>query len=180
MSPEELVRCIDFRYITDCITPEEALTLLQQRAHNKALRLEKLQDEGYPCYTTSAGWLGYPDDKLRRLCQDAVDAGFDYLKLKVGRDLEDDIRRVRITREVLGPDRKLMIDANQIWETNEAIPWVNQLAFANPWFIEEPTNPDDIEGHRRIRQGVCSGQSGNGRNVPEPHYVQTIHHARSH
>lgn len=77
---------------------------------------------------------------------------FDYLKLKVGRDLEDDIRRVRITREVLGPDRKLMIDANQIWETNEAIPWVNQLAFANPWFIEEPTNPDDIEGHRRIRQ----------------------------
>ncbi|CNC17782.1 L-fuconate dehydratase [Yersinia pseudotuberculosis] len=155
MSPEELVRCIDFRYITDCITPEEALTLLQQRAHNKALRLEKLQDEGYPCYTTSAGWLGYPDDKLRRLCQDAVDAGFDYLKLKVGRDLEDDIRRVRITREVLGPDRKLMIDANQIWETNEAIPWVNQLAFANPWFIEEPTNPDDIEGHRRIRQGIA-------------------------
>lgn len=128
---------------------------MQQRAHNKALRLEKLQDEGYPCYTTSAGWLGYPDDKLRRLCQDAVDAGFDYLKLKVGRDLEDDIRRVRITREVLGPDRKLMIDANQIWETNEAIPWVNQLAFANPWFIEEPTNPDDIEGHRRIRQGVA-------------------------
>lgn len=155
MSPEELVRCIDFRYITDCITPLEALTLLQRRADNKAQRTEKLMAEGYPCYTTSAGWLGYPDDKLRRLCQEAVDAGFDYLKLKVGRDLEDDIRRVRIAREVIGPDRKLMIDANQVWETNDAIPWVNALAFASPWFIEEPTSPDDIEGHRKIRQAVA-------------------------
>jgi len=155
MTPEELVRCIDFRYITDCITPQEALALLQQRADNKAQRTQKLLAEGYPCYTTSAGWLGYPDDKLRRLCQEAVDAGFDYLKLKVGRDLEDDIRRVRIAREVIGPDRKLMIDANQVWETNEAIPWVNALAFANPWFIEEPTSPADIEGHRKIRQGVA-------------------------
>lgn len=155
MTPEELVRCIDFRYITDCITSQEALTLLQQRGDNKAQRLEKLLAEGYPCYTTSAGWLGYPDDKLRRLCQQAVDAGFDYLKLKVGRDLEDDIRRVRIAREVIGPDRKLMIDANQVWETRDAIPWVNALAFANPWFIEEPTSPDDIEGHRTIRQGVA-------------------------
>jgi len=155
MSPEELVRCVDFRYITDCITPQEALTLLQQRSDNKAQRREKLLAEGYPCYTTSAGWLGYPDDKLRRLCQEAVDAGFDYLKLKVGRDLEDDIRRVRIAREVIGPDRKLMIDANQVWETNDAIPWINALAFAKPWFIEEPTSPDDIEGHRKIRQAVA-------------------------
>jgi len=155
MSPEELVRCVDFRYITDCITPEEALTLLQQRSDNKAQRLEKLLAQGYPCYTTSAGWLGYSDEKLRRLCQEAVDAGFDYLKLKVGRDLQDDIRRVRIAREVIGPERKLMIDANQVWETNDAIPWVNALAFAKPWFIEEPTSPDDIEGHRRIRQAVA-------------------------
>ena len=155
MSPEELVRCVDFRYITDCITPEEALTLLRQQADNKEQRLQTLMKEGYPCYTTSAGWLGYPDDKLRRLCQEAVDAGFDYLKLKVGRDLEDDIRRVTIAREVIGPDRKLMIDANQVWETSEAIPWVNKLAFANPWFIEEPTSPDDIEGHRRIREAIA-------------------------
>jgi L-fuconate dehydratase len=155
MSPEELVRCIDFRYLTDCITPEEALTLLRQRADNKEQRLQTLLAEGYPCYTTSAGWLGYPDDKLRRLCQEAVDAGFDYLKLKVGRDLEDDIRRVTIAREVIGPDRKLMIDANQVWETDEAIPWVNKLAFADPWFIEEPTSPDDIEGHRRIREAIA-------------------------
>lgn len=132
MTPEELVRCIDFRYITDCITPQEALALLKQRAEGKERRLERLLQEGYPCYTTSAGWLGYPDDKLRRLCQEAVDAGFSYLKLKVGRDLEDDIRRVRIAREVIGPDRRLMIDANQVWEVGEAIPWVKHLAFANP------------------------------------------------
>lgn len=155
MSPEELVRCIDFRYLTDCITPDEALTLLTAQAAGKAQRMQQLEQEGYPCYTTSAGWLGYDDDKLRRLCQQAVDAGFSHIKLKVGRDLEDDKRRVRIAREVLGPDRQLMIDANQVWEVNDAVDWVQQLAFAKPWFIEEPTSPDDVEGHRRIRQGVA-------------------------
>jgi L-fuconate dehydratase len=155
MSPEALVRCIDFRYITDCITPDEAIALLHERANGKAGRLALLQAQGYPCYTTSAGWLGYGDEKLRRLCQEAVDAGFDYIKLKVGRDLQDDIRRVRIAREVLGPDRHLMIDANQIWEVDAAIDWVRELAFAKPWFIEEPTSPDDVEGHRTIRLGVA-------------------------
>ncbi|HEP0859137.1 TPA: L-fuconate dehydratase [Klebsiella aerogenes] len=154
MSPAELVRCIDFRYITDCITPEEALRLLENREEGKAQRLEQLQAQGYPCYTTSAGWLGYGDEKLRRLCQQAVDAGFSHIKLKVGRDIEDDIRRVRIAREVIGPERKLMIDANQVWEVDAAIPWVKALAFANPWFIEEPTSPDDIEGHRKIRENI--------------------------
>ena len=155
LSPQELVRCIDFRYLTDCITPEEALALLTAQQPGKAARIRQLEQHGYPCYTTSAGWLGYDDDKLRRLCQQAVDAGFSHIKLKVGRDLEDDIRRVRIAREVLGPDRQLMIDANQVWEVNDAIDWVQQLAFAEPWFIEEPTSPDDIEGHRIIRQGVA-------------------------
>lgn len=155
MSPEQLVRCIDFRYLTDAITPGEALALLRERAPGKAGRIATLEREGYPCYTTSAGWLGYPDDKLRRLCQEAVDAGFDHVKLKVGRDLDDDIRRLRIAREVIGPDRKLMIDANQIWEVDQAIDWVRRLAFAQPWFIEEPTSPDDIEGHRRIREAVA-------------------------
>jgi len=154
MSPEELVRCIDFRYLTDCITPQEALELLTQRQAGKAQRIQLLAEEGFPCYTTSAGWLGYDDAKLRRLCQEAVDAGFSHIKLKVGRDLEDDIRRVTVAREVLGPDRHLMIDANQVWEVSEAIDWVKQLAFAKPWFIEEPTSPDDIEGHRKIREGV--------------------------
>ncbi|WP_428508940.1 L-fuconate dehydratase [Roseateles sp.] len=154
MSPEELVRCIDFRYITDCITPEEALVLLTERAKGKAERIATLKTEGFPCYTTSAGWLGYDDAKLRRLCQEAVDAGFNHIKLKVGRDREDDVRRLRIAREVLGADRKLMIDANQVWEVPQAIDWLKDLAFANPWFIEEPTSPDDVEGHRAIREAV--------------------------
>ncbi|MDQ0069534.1 L-fuconate dehydratase [Variovorax boronicumulans] len=155
MSPEELVRCIDFRYITDCITPEEALVLLREASVGKAERIATLKAEGYPCYTTSAGWLGYSDEKLRRLAQEAVDAGFNHVKLKVGRDLQDDIRRLTVAREVLGPDRHLMIDANQVWEVDQAIDWVKQLAFAKPWFIEEPTSPDDVEGHRKIREGIA-------------------------
>ncbi|MES3152284.1 L-fuconate dehydratase [Sphingomonas faeni] len=154
MTPEELVRTIDFRYLTDAITPEDALTLLTNRAAGKAERIADLEATGFPCYTTSAGWLGYPDEKLRRLAQEAVDAGFDYIKLKVGRDLEDDIRRLTIAREVLGPDRKLMIDANQVWDVPQAIEWVNALAFAKPWFIEEPTSPDDILGHQAIRNAI--------------------------
>ena len=153
MSPEEIVKLIDFRYITDCITPEEALELLQSREEGKAERIAELEKNGYPCYTTSAGWLGYDDEKLRRLAQEAVDAGFDYVKLKVGRDLEDDKRRLRIAREVLG-DRNLMIDANQVWEVDQAIDWLDQLAFAKPWFIEEPTSPDDVAGHRKIREAM--------------------------
>ncbi|HZV38343.1 MAG TPA: L-fuconate dehydratase [Pseudoxanthomonas sp.] len=156
MTPEELVRCIDFRYLTDAITPDEALQLLRKQAAGKAERIATLEREGYPCYTTSAGWLGYSDEKLRRLCQEAIDAGFDHIKLKVGRDLEDDVRRLRIAREVIGSERKLMIDANQIWEVGQAIDWVRQLAFAKPWFIEEPTSPDDIAGHRRIREAIAA------------------------
>ena len=155
MSPEEFVRCIDFRYITDCITPDEALAMLQEKAAGKAERIAILEREGYPCYTTSAGWLGYDDQKLRRLCREAVDAGFNHIKLKVGRDKADDIRRLRIAREVLGPDRQLMIDANQVWEVDQAIGWVRELSFAKPWFIEEPTSPDDVEGHRTIREGIA-------------------------
>lgn len=155
MSPQEIVKLIDFRYITDCITPDEALALLQAQEAGKAERLATLEREGYPCYTTSAGWLGYDDAKLRRLCQEAVDAGFHHVKMKVGRDKADDIRRLTIAREVLGPQRQLMIDANQVWEVNQAVAWVNDLAFCKPWFIEEPTSPDDIEGHRVIREGVA-------------------------
>lgn len=162
MTPAQLVNCIDFRYLTDCITPEEALSLLEERSRGKTERLQTLLREGYPCYTTSAGWLGYDDAKLRRLCQEAIDAGFSHIKLKVGRDLEDDKRRVRIAREVLGPDRALMIDANQIWERDQAIAWVRELAFAKPWFIEEPTSPDDVEAHRAIREAVAPVQVATG------------------
>ncbi len=154
MSPREIVGLIDFRYVTDCITPGEALALLEARAEGKAERFALLETRGYPAYTTSAGWLGYTDDKLERLCREAVEQGFDHVKLKVGRALEDDIRRATIARGVLGPDRKLMIDANQIWEVDQAIAHLKALAFAGPWFIEEPTSPDDVEGHRAIREAV--------------------------
>jgi len=162
MSPEEFVRLIEFRYITNCLTPDEALALLRKLDPTKAERIAALETEGYPCYTTSPGWLGYDDDKLRRHCQEAVDAGFNHVKLKVGRDKADDIRRLRIAREVLGPNRKLMIDANQVWEVSKAVEWVRDLAFAEPWFIEEPTSPDDIEGHRIIREGVAPVKVASG------------------
>jgi L-fuconate dehydratase len=155
MSPAELVRCIDFRYITDCIAPEEALAFLQDKQAGKEARRADLLANGYPCYTTSAGWLGYSDEKLRHLCQEAVDLGYTTIKMKVGRDRADDIRRLRIAREVMGFDRRLLIDANQVWDVGEAIDWVRALSFAKPWFIEEPTSPDDIEGHRAIREAVA-------------------------
>ncbi|CAM1645912.1 L-fuconate dehydratase [Bartonella apis] len=154
MTPEELVNCIDFRYLTDCVEEDEATDLLRKWAVNKSNREAILREKGYPCYTTSAGWLGYSDEKLARLCKEAIDAGFNYVKLKVGRDVEEDKRRIKTAREIIGNDRQLMIDANQTWERNEAIDWVKQLSFANPWFIEEPTSPDDVEAHRAIRQAV--------------------------
>src|SRR5699024_9191900 len=154
MSPEEIVNLIDFRYITDFITPEEALELLQKNAEGKEERIQDLLENGYPCYTTSAGWLGYSYEKFTKLTQEAVDAGFNYIKLKVGRDQEDDIKRLKIARDIMGPDGNLMIDANQVWDVDEAISWLDKLRFAKPWFIEEPTSPDDILGHKKIREAV--------------------------
>jgi L-fuconate dehydratase len=162
MSPAEIVAQIEFRYITDFITRAEALALLETRAVGKAARIATLRAQGYPCYTTSAGWLGYSDEKLRTLCAEAVAEGFRHVKIKVGADPADDRRRLTIVREVVGPDIKVMIDANQVWETDEAIARVRDLAFANPWFIEEPTSPDDIEGHRKIREGVAPIQVATG------------------
>ncbi|MEO9895389.1 MAG: L-fuconate dehydratase [Paracoccaceae bacterium] len=154
MTPEEIVRLIDFRYLTDALTSAEALDILNAAEQNKSERIKTLRAEGYPCYTTSAGWLGYSDDKLRKLCREARASGFTHTKFKVGRDLDDDIRRLTIAREELGEDMTIMIDANQVWDVNEAIDWVKKLAFARPFFIEEPTSPDDVLGHKAIRDGV--------------------------
>ncbi len=151
---EKIADIVDYRYLTDVLSREDALAILKNAEAGKAERIEVLKREGYACYTTSAGWLGYPEEKLRRLCKEAVDAGFNHVKMKVGRDLEDDIRRLTIAREVIGPDRYLMIDANQVWEVGQAIDWVKKLAFAKPFFIEEPTSPDDIAGHRKIREAI--------------------------
>ncbi len=155
MAPEQIVDIVDFRYLTDAITRDEALAILRKAEAGKAGRITTLEREGYACYTTSAGWLGYDDDKLRRLCKDAIDAGFNHVKMKVGRDLADDIRRLTIAREVIGPNRYLMIDANQVWEVGQAVDWLKELAFAKPFFIEEPTSPDDVAGHKKIRQAVA-------------------------
>ena len=155
LTPEQLVDIIDFRYLTDAITPEQALEIFRKAEPGKRERVAELEANGYPCYTTSAGWLGYPNDKLTRLAQEAVDQGFTHIKMKVGRDLDDDIRRLEIVRRIMGPDRKLMIDANQVWEVGQAIEWVRELKPFNPYFIEEPTSPDDVEGHRKIREAVA-------------------------
>ncbi|HZT19432.1 MAG TPA: L-fuconate dehydratase [Dongiaceae bacterium] len=154
MPPEEVVGLIDFRYLTDALTPAEALAILRANEPGKPARIAELEARGYPAYTTSAGWLGYPDDKVRRLCREALAAGLDHVKIKVGRDLEDDRRRAAIVREEIGPDRFLMVDANQIWEVGQAIEWVKALAPWRPLWIEEPTSPDDVLGHAAIRRAV--------------------------
>ena len=154
MTPEQFVSLIDFRYLSDALTPAEALAILKANEPGKAARIAELEAKGFPAYTTSAGWLGYPDDKVRRLCREAVAEGLDYLKIKVGRDLEDDKRRCAILREEIGPDRFLMIDANQIWDVGQAIEWVTALAPYRPLWIEEPTSPDDVLGHAAIRKAV--------------------------
>lgn len=154
MTPEALVKCIDFTYITDAITPEEALLLLQQKEASKKERINNLLNEGYPAYTTSAGWLGYSDDKMRRLCQEAKAEGFKHMKIKVGSDLKDDMRRAAIIREEIGDELKLMMDANQKWDVDEAIENMESLKKFNPYWIEEPTSPDDILGHARIAKAI--------------------------
>ncbi len=154
MTPEQFVSLIDFRYLTDALTQDEALAILRANEPTKATRMAALEAKGFPAYTTSAGWLGYPDDKVRRLCREAIADGLNYIKIKVGRDLEDDKRRCAIVREEIGPDRFLMIDANQVWDVDEAIDWVRELAPYKPLWIEEPTSPDDVLGHATIRKAV--------------------------
>ncbi len=155
MTPEEIVRCVPFRYITDAITPEEALEILRRNEPTKAAREAEMISRGFPAYTTSAGWLGYPDEKVRRLCREAVAAGWEHVKIKVGRDPEDDARRAAIVREEIGPDRRLMMDANQVWDVDEAIERMERLAEFDPWWIEEPTSPDDVLGHARIAEALA-------------------------
>jgi len=155
MSPEQLVSCLDFSYLTDVMSQEEAVQLLKAGQQNKTERFAQLKLNGYPAYTTSAGWLGYSDEKLRRLCRQVLAEGWSYLKMKVGSDLSDDIRRARIIREEVGESFNLMMDANQKWEVDEAIAWMHALSEFNPWWIEEPTSPDDILGHKKIKEAIA-------------------------
>ncbi|MFH9725378.1 L-fuconate dehydratase [Streptomyces sp. NPDC017254] len=163
--PAWLVSQVDFRYITDAITPEEALDLLTRGKEGRAEREERLRAEGYPAYTTSPGWLGYSDEKLTRLAEEAVAAGFTQIKLKVGADLADDIRRCRTARAAVGADIRLAVDANQRWNVTEAIEWTRALAEFDPYWIEEPTSPDDILGHARVRAAVAPVKVATGEHV---------------
>jgi L-fuconate dehydratase len=155
MTPEEIVRCIDFRYITDVLSPAQAIELLSEKQSGKVARERTLLAHGYPAYTTSAGWIGYSDERIERACRDAVADGWTHFKVKVGAAPEDDRRRLALVRRAIGPDRTLMIDANQCWDVDEAIARVRALADFDLLWIEEPTSPDDVLGHARIAEAVA-------------------------
>ena len=155
MSPEEFVRCVDFRYLTDAITPGEAVQLLERHADTRAEREAAMRRDGFPAYSTSVGWLGFTDDEVRRRCQAAVAEGWSHVKMKVGGDPASDVARAALIREEIGDDRFLMMDANQVWDVDTAIARTKELAQFDPWWMEEPTSPDDILGHAAIARAVA-------------------------
>jgi len=168
MTPKQIVSCVDFRYLTDALTPGEALDILERQEKGKAEREARLLREGYPAYTTSAGWIGYSDEKIRHLCREALADGWTHFKVKVGASPQDDEERVGLVREEIGPTNRLMIDANQRWDVHEAIDRVRALSHFNLWWIEEPTSPDDVLGHATIRNavrpvGVATGEHAQNR-----------------
>jgi L-fuconate dehydratase len=165
MSPAEIVGLVDFRYMTDALTPDEALLLLERAVPGRQEREEELLRDGYPAYTTSVGWLGYDDDKIRRLCRVALAEGWTRFKMKVGADVDDDVRRIRIIRDEIGPERMLAVDANQRWDVGTAIDWMARLAPYDPYWIEEPTSPDDILGHAAIARAVAPIRVATGEHV---------------
>ncbi|MBO0842953.1 MAG: fuconate dehydratase, partial [Nocardioides sp.] len=165
MTPAELVALVDFRYLADVLTPADALALLERAAEGRHERERVLRETGFPAYTTSAGWLGYTDEKVTRLVGEALADGFDHLKLKVGADIEDDVRRVKLVRDLVGPEVTLSVDANQRWGVEEAIASVNRLAAHGVYWIEEPTSPDDVAGHAAVRGGVAPVKVATGEHV---------------
>jgi L-fuconate dehydratase len=173
MSPEEIVDLVDWRYLSDALTPAEALDILRAQAPTRAGRIARLEASGYPAYTTSPGWIGYSEEKLVRLAKEAVADGFTQIKLKVGAGLEDDVRRFALARAAVGPDIRIAVDANQRWDVGTAIDWMTALAPYDPWWIEEPTSPDDILGHAAIRRGLATaGPSGRPVRVATGEHVQ--------
>jgi L-fuconate dehydratase len=155
LSPEQVVECIDFTWITDALTSDQALEILRRQAPGKAAREAEMRAQGFPAYTTSTAWIGYSDDKVRRLCREAIAAGWTHFKIKVGQDLEANLKRASLVREEIGADRVLMLDANQCWDVPEAIRQMKALARFDPWWIEEPTSPDDVVGHAEIAKAVA-------------------------
>lgn len=166
MSPEQLINCIDFTYLTDIITPEEGVEILTSLNSSKQERINDLLENGYPAYTTSAGWYGYSDEKVRSLCQAAKEEGWKYFKMKVGGDLRSDMRRAEVIREIIGYDLELMMDADQKWEVGEACEKMQSLAKFNPGWIEQPTSPDDILGHIKIKNNIAPIKIATGEHCP--------------
>ena len=162
LTPQQIVNAIDFRYITDALTKQEALDILNRQVDYKADNEAKLRAHGVPAYTTSPGWLGYSDEKMLKLTQEAMDQGFKLLKYKCGKSLEDDQRRLRKVRELVGPDYAIAIDANQVWDVNEAITWINQLKEFKLHWVEEPTSPTDVVGHAKIAAGIAPTRVATG------------------
>ncbi|MET7959482.1 L-fuconate dehydratase [Micromonospora zamorensis] len=162
LSPEQIVDLVDWRYLSDALTPDEALEILRAAQPGRAQRIVRLIERGYPAYTTSPGWLGYPDEKVIRLAKQAVADGFTQIKLKVGADAADDVRRLRIARETVGPDIRIAVDANQRWDVAEAVARMRELAPYDPWWIEEPTSPDDVLAHAAIRSALSASAPGGG------------------
>jgi L-fuconate dehydratase len=154
LPPEELVNSLDFSYVRDALNEQEALELLRRMETNKSKRESQMLEQGYPGYTTAAGWLGYSEQKMRQLAREAVAAGWTHFKQKVGGDIDEDIRRATILREEIGTERHLMMDANQVWGVTESVEAIRRLAAFNPWWIEEPTSPDDILGHASIKRQI--------------------------
>jgi L-fuconate dehydratase len=162
MTPEEIVAAIDFRYISDVLTKDEALQILRAGKQGQSERLATLERDGYPAYTTSAGWFGFSDEKIRGLCKEGLADGWTHFKLKVGGDAAVDLRRARIMRSEIGPHNRMMVDANQRWGVEEAIARTKELAEVEPWWMEEPTSPDDILGHARIRREAAPTRIATG------------------
>ena len=165
LSPEQIVDLVDFRYISDALSRDDALAILRSGEPGRQARRQQLLDDGYPAYTTTPGWLGYSDDKLDRLCREAVDDGFTMIKLKVAGSIDDDIRRMGIARRAVGPDIAIAIDANQRWDVPDAITWIGKLAEFEPYWVEEPTSPDDVLGHATIRSAISPVRVATGEHV---------------
>jgi L-fuconate dehydratase len=165
MSPQDLVKMVDYRYLSDALTPKESLEILLRAEPGRAERAAMLRSSGYPAYTTSPGWLGYSDGELQRLAGEAVADGFTQIKLKVGASIEEDVHRMGLAREVVGPDIRIAVDANQRWDVGAAVEWMKRLAAYDPYWIEEPTSPDDILGHARIRREISPIKVATGEHV---------------
>ena len=157
---------LDLSYLEDALTRDEALAILETSRDGRLAR-EEILSRGYPGYDTSVGWFGYDDDRLRENARRALDQGFRAFKLKVGAsDSDVDLRRALALRSIAGEDVRIMLDANQQWSVPRAIEACGKLSAVSPFWIEEPTHPDDIFGHKVIAKAIAPIPVAIGEHVP--------------